>query len=109
MWKALATGKHFLHVSQQQDSFTLQVNPRSWPLKSALHAVPYNKMLSATILERLPLFPRVLRLVQLKKGGVALAIHTFKSRPGRPADLRYLRLVLITEVHLISTAKCPSW
>lgn len=29
---------------------------------------------------------------------MALAIHTYACRPGKPADLSYLRLVLITEV-----------
>lgn len=76
------------------------VPPRGWMCRlrdlTPLH-VPYSKMLSATTLERLPLLPRVWRLLRRKKGAVALAIHTCTSKPGKSANLRYLRLIFIIE------------
>ena len=59
-------------------------------------------MLSATILEKLPLLPRLLGMLHRRKGMVALAIHTCTSKPGKPAELYYRRLVLITKVALLS-------
>lgn len=76
-----------------------------------LNAVPYEQMLSASILERLPLVARLWRMLGRRRGGVALALHTYTSKPGKPAELRYKRLILITEVLCLQQelgAKCEA-
>ena len=70
---------------------------------SCLSAVPYSDILSATLLEKLPLLARMSRWLRRKKGGLALAVHGlkaygFKRHGKKPAQWHYMRLVLLSEV-----------
>ena len=67
-------------------------------LDNVLFAVPYTEILSASLLDKLPLSARIARWSKRRKGGLALALHTCKSEKRRPAQWRYVRLALISEV-----------
>ena len=60
-------------------------------------AVPYADILSATLLEKLPLMARIARWSRRKKGGLAIALHTYSSKRKRPAQWDYICLTLISQ------------
>lgn len=61
-------------------------------------AVPYSDILSATLLEKLPFVTRCLRWLRRKKGGLAIAVHSFSRHRRKPAEWHYLKLTLLSEV-----------